>query len=382
MISQIQIQDFRSIEDVTVELSPVTALVGRSGTGKSNFVSAIQFLRDCLNSEDGRLNNIWPFVIPAFKNEFRTSFNLLFEIPGVGGEFEYSLTLGNAGPNGRIEEEFLCLDDEPIFHQQGTDWMFPPRIRDLPPVGQPCLGKLPAIQECVIAYSALTTGIGCYEFPSTVLYDEKTLSKYANRVQKNQQNDNIGLVDDAHNYLSVWKAIASNLQDLSVRKDILSALRVINPTVENVDLDNLQHPQEMIVSHEFGDELLSLKLAQESDGFRRYLAHLMALHQQPAKQTLIFEEPENGIYPGALSVLAEQFLAIADSGRSQVILTTQSPSLVDYLPVDSIRVVELHDRRTVIGRVSQEQREAASENLLTTGEPLTVDPARAEAPGA
>ena len=50
MIRRIRIQNFRSLIDVDVELEPLTVLIGRSGTGKSNFVGAIRFLRDYLLS--------------------------------------------------------------------------------------------------------------------------------------------------------------------------------------------------------------------------------------------------------------------------------------------------------------------------------------------
>src|SRR5919109_490559 len=48
MIKHIRIQTFRSLVDVSVDLDPLTVLIGRSGTGKSNFVDAIRFLRDVL----------------------------------------------------------------------------------------------------------------------------------------------------------------------------------------------------------------------------------------------------------------------------------------------------------------------------------------------
>ncbi len=50
MINSVRIQNFRSLVDVTIDLDPLTVLIGRSGTGKSNFVQAIRFLRDSLNA--------------------------------------------------------------------------------------------------------------------------------------------------------------------------------------------------------------------------------------------------------------------------------------------------------------------------------------------
>ena len=60
MIHQIRIQNFKSLRDVTVDLSPVTVFVGKSGTGKTNFASAIRFLRDYLG---GRASGSLPSSI-------------------------------------------------------------------------------------------------------------------------------------------------------------------------------------------------------------------------------------------------------------------------------------------------------------------------------
>ena len=128
-----------------------------------------------------------------------------------------------------------------------------------------------------------------------------------------------------------------------------------------------------------GERALLLDLEQESEGFRRFLAHLIALYQTPPKQTLIFEEPEKGIHPGALSALAEQFQACHDAGRGQVILTSHSPELLNHFSPEQLRVVEIENYMTKIGPVAPEQMDALREHLLQPGELLTVDPARLEA---
>jgi predicted ATPase len=117
-------------------------------------------------------------------------------------------------------------------------------------------------------------------------------------------------------------------------------------------------------------------LEQESDGFRRFYAHLLALYQTPSKLALVFEEPENAIFPGALSLLADEFKAAPREDRGQVILTTHSPILLDSFDVDNVRAVDMRDGKTIVGRVSKEQRQAVKDQLLITGELLTVDRAR------
>jgi predicted ATPase len=108
------------------------------------------------------------------------------------------------------------------------------------------------------------------------------------------------------------------------------------------------------------------------------LAHLLALYQNPPRQLLLFDEPEQGIYPGALESLATEFKDSPSAGRGQVILTTHSPEMLDFFPVEALRVVELVEDETRISRVSAEQQEAVREALLSTGELLTVQEARSD----
>ncbi len=96
----------------------------------------------------------------------------------------------------------------------------------------------------------------------------------------------------------------------------------------------------------------------------------------PSKQTLIFEEPENGIFPGALSLLADEFKASPEAGRGQVILTKHSPQLLDHFEPEQIRVVELDGLETKIGPLDAGQTEALKQDLLRAGELLTVDTPR------
>src|SRR5216117_3903988 len=93
MIKRVQIQNFRSLVNVTVHLDPLTVLIGRSGTGKSNFVQAIRFLRDCLNTRNmnaGALGGANPVLHVAHQKE-PLDYNLRFSIAGIGESFEYGL---------------------------------------------------------------------------------------------------------------------------------------------------------------------------------------------------------------------------------------------------------------------------------------------------
>jgi hypothetical protein len=387
MIHRIRVQNFKSIIDVTVDLSPVTVLVGKSGTGKSNFVHALRFLRDVLLSEPQQmqiLQQTWPLLRPAALSNEPTRFQVEFSISGVDERFNYVLSLHATGLQLPVLEERLDLGEKCLFHQHAvsagrksgtapqnvhvhyqTKWTVSPELLQVPPPGAIALGRIPSISEIVIAFTALTSGIGCYVFSDKILS-----GSIQNQTAPGLAQSAPGLDDEATNFLEALKDILTNRQELKVRKIMVGAVQRVNPTVSAVE------PNHIVVGHKVNGKTLALFLSQESDGFRRFYAHLLALYQRPPRQTLSFEHPEDGIHPGALSLLAEEFKAAPDDGRGQVILTTHSPKLLDHFDAEQIRVVELVGFETRIGFVSNEQKEAMHDKLLDAGELLTVDPAR------
>jgi Predicted ATPases len=88
MIKQVRITNFKSLSDVSVDLEPVTILIGRSGTGKSNFIDALRFLRDCVVSRSGDIASSiqggWPMIVPATASgQVNVSFLIRFTSPGA-----------------------------------------------------------------------------------------------------------------------------------------------------------------------------------------------------------------------------------------------------------------------------------------------------------
>lgn len=370
MIHRMRVQNFKSLRDVTVELSPVTVLIGKSGTGKSNLVLAIRFLRDYL----------WSGKVPDYVQDLRmwkcatnpegpTEFALEFTIPRIPGTFYYTLQLApdwNAPP--LLEE--LKSEQETIFCQMRkirdsrAEWKTRPPLVAPPEPGPVALGRLPGVEDAVLAHTVLTTGIGVHNFPYDVLR------------RSGQGRSPSGLADNAENYLDVLRQLLTDLEAIETRKTMVATLQCLNPTVVSIQPDSIQQPKNGVVGHRLGKKILTLDLAQESDGFRRFFAHLLALYQKPPKQALVFEEPENGIYPAALELLAREFQAAYEAGRGQVLLTTHNPGLLDDFSDEQIRVVELVDLETRVGPLARDQREVLREQLMHPGELFTVDTPR------
>ncbi len=166
-------------------------------------------------------------------------------------------------------------------------------------------------------------------------------------------NDNRYLRGNAGNLAAYLYAMYQNKETRPYYKRILQHIRavvpgfgdfILEPTPLNNEYIKLDW-QEEGTSYRFGPHQLS-------DGTLRFMAMATLFLQPP--QTLpgliILDEPELGLHPAALSALAA--MVKSASAKSQVVLATQSPRLVDEFEAPDILVVE-RDEQTRTSRVKR-----------------------------
>lgn len=92
-----------------------------------------------------------------------------------------------------------------------------------------------------------------------------------------------------------------------------------------------------------------------SDGSLRLIALVTALLQPPAllPSVMLIDVPELGLHPSAISLVAE--LIKGASVRSQVIVATQSPLLVDHVGPEDVLVTERERGGTRVTRLESER---------------------------
>jgi predicted ATPase len=100
-----------------------------------------------------------------------------------------------------------------------------------------------------------------------------------------------------------------------------------------------------------------------SDGTVRFLAHLGVVFGASPPPLVCFEEPENFIHPHSLELLAH--VLEKASARSQILLTTHSPYLLNFLEPEDVIIVEKHEGATKASR--PEHQGAIKEALKTLG---------------
>jgi predicted ATPase len=122
-------------------------------------------------------------------------------------------------------------------------------------------------------------------------------------------------------------------------------LRTLVPRVERIDVQPNALGEVELKLQEDG-VLVPARLV--SEGTLRILG-LLAVASASEPSTLIaFEEPENGIHPRRVRLLAEFLKTLTRMGGTQLIVTTHSPLLADLLPPEALFVCGRSGSSTVI----------------------------------
>ena len=90
-----------------------------------------------------------------------------------------------------------------------------------------------------------------------------------------------------------------------------------------------------------------------STGTLRLVALLPPVLRNPTPAPLIvIEEIENGLDPRSVNLIMDEVRDLVQSGRSQVILTTHSPYLLDLVPLRFVLTVDRENGQPVFRRPS------------------------------
>lgn len=361
MITELWLKNYRSFEEITVTLDPLTVLVGRNGAGKSNILKALKLVKDAMMYgldtamvRDGGLDAFRRWHVRG--RSLDVGISLQIET-SVLDEASYKIILGKT-PVGPVKQETCTFQHDGVddgFDVRVIDgqkrWSKKPRHVGAPPESKyltlPLLGGHPGFEDVYRALSEMSF----YTILPNLLQDpQKPLDRYP-------------LDEDGKNLASVLRALGSEQ-----RQDLNEALFRIIGDVKRYTVERSGTRLVVHLHHEGAQNGPRFELSQESDGTLRVLALLTALYQRPARPLIGLEEPELTIHPGAMGVLWEEIKGA--SQQSQIIVTTHSPDLLDMCAVDQIRVVEKERGITHLGPVNAEQKAIIRKKLFAPGQLL------------
>ena len=163
-------------------------------------------------------------------------------------------------------------------------------------------------------------------------------------------NDNKFLYPDAANLPAMLYLYRE--RRLTAYHRIVAAVKAVAPFFEDFVLEPQRlNPQNIALHWRSKESDYELGPHQLSDGTLRAIA-LFTLLLQPEEdmpEMIVLDEPELGLHPAALAVLAD--LMKSASRHSQLVIATQSTALLDHFEVDDIITVNLRDGSSTFERL-------------------------------
>ena len=359
MITRLSVSNYRSLgENVSLELDRFTALAGPNGSGKSNLIDVLRFVSDAMHMGlSGAItdrNGIEAVRRWSGGRPLDISIHLDLTLPtGLSASYSFELVEDRV----KLEEAVVWGGDERFgFRIADGQWLEGPSGLNPPlddrSLALPIVGGDTRFQPLVHALQQ----ISIYAiFPDTL----RAPQKY-----------NPARPMDRHG--SNWASILKDQPQETWKPELIQALQKLTGDTEDIEVSQAASYLVVQFRHTSPNKKPKwLDAAQESDGTLRVAGIVTALLQEPPVPVLGIEEPELTVHPGALPLLYD-FLQQA-SRRSQVIVTTHSPELLDLIDADAVRVVVRGPEGTTVAPMAADQKRAVREGLLTLGEVLRTE---------
>ncbi|WP_164002209.1 AAA family ATPase [Pyxidicoccus caerfyrddinensis] len=332
-LEKLTIKGFKSIRSLEgLELRQLNVLIGANSAGKSNFIAFFRLLNELI---EGRLQlhvaqRGGPDALLHYGR--RTT-------PELKAELYF-------GQNGYVFSLVPTVDNRLIFLEESASFItregIPFKWALVPGHTE---SQVPSAQhEVVPIYTTILPALRAWR-----VYHFHDTSDAANVKRVGALNDNLFLRADAGNLAAFLYRL--QVQHRAEYERIRDAVRQVMPSFD----DFLLRPSPLAPNsielewREQGSDFPFLA-HQLSDGTLRFICLATLLLQPELPSTILIDEPELGLHPYAINVLAS--LLRSASTRTQLILATQSVTLIDLLELEDLIVVERRGGQSTFKRLS------------------------------
>jgi predicted ATPase len=331
MITKLHIENFKSLADFDLppnglRLGKFTCLVGLNGSGKSTLLQAVDFLAHLVTGDVGAwlAQRDWKNTELATQLGGKRSPIIAFRVAlddADGGNLvwhgrfnttQLRCTFERVEAAGRA---LLELNDAKLF-VAGEGAIAEPKLEPLKFVFQGSVLSAVALQKAA-------SGIGRVKDTLANLKSLELLSPQLMRRRARKAEDIGAGGEKLSAFLGTFKP--------EQRRQLLDRLREFYPSLKDWSVKSLVYGwKNLRVTEDYGGSL-SVNATHMNDGLLRVMAILA--QAQSSHSFLLFDEIENGINPE----LVEKLVAFLVNLDRQVIVTTHSPMILNYIPDDVAR---------------------------------------------
>ncbi|GAA4848926.1 AAA family ATPase [Algivirga pacifica] len=339
MIDHIEIQGYKSIKKLALELRPINVLIGSNGAGKSNFISFFNLLRAIFGKqlqrfvlEEGKADSLLYFGRKTTEHLYG---KLLFS-EGNGHQSAYWFDLRAS------KQEGLFIDQEASAQNiQKGDQQKDYTITG--PYEESHITKHQAFEHQYLS------DIAIFHFHDT------SSTSYLRRgcdVEDNQY-----FKSDGRNLPAFLYRLKA--EQPIIYKRILKTIQSVAPYIYDFILTPSMTPGKQgeieLRWVDKNDLNSNFSAYQLSDGTLRFIALATVLMQPIPPSVIVIDEPELGLHPMAITKLAGMIQAVSQT--AQVIISTQSVNLVDCFEPDDIVTVDRdsHNSESIFQRLEEKE---------------------------
>ena len=317
MLKSVHIKNFKSLRDCRFEFRDFQVLVGANGSGKSSFLQALDVVGRALRHElvfEPKFYETYHWR-GCPKNE---PIEWLFDfLDGASYKLtvQRELVIERATKNGSVyfetraeserSDNLAILSGEKEHRVKRRQAHFQAVAKD--------------------AYSQFLSAMRLFQLDPVMLAKS---SAVAHKDQPVMKYNGSGIATVLDYLLASERKFFNRIED---------ALRLFVPRFQELLLRPGDEPGTRILGIRDKDGW-EFKARQLSGGLLLFLGYLVLIHSEQAK-LLLLEEPENGIHPRRLQEVVELTKHLTSSGQAQVVMSSHSPYLVDFVEKDEVSVV-------------------------------------------
>lgn len=338
MLSKLSVQHYKSLFDTEVDLEPLTVFIGPNGSGKSNICEALAVVSDFLERIITSKNalEVVPFFADSLKSVSKNQQSI--ESKFWHGQLDYLLFEIDALPLTKTilsKEAKSVLNLAIYFDYPQRKFTIQNRKENHDLIAHQISNYTPETRQFLVS-NKYPGSLLANALKKVIIYDFAPLALSSNTssngsMDRNGQGIAYSLVDILHANRRRFDELEERLTRLVPNIQRISLPRGVNQDflLELVDKYSEHH----------------ISASDISDGTLRILAFLAALYQENTPSIICFEEIENGVHPWLLHKMIELLKIVSTEGITgkpvQVLITTHSPVLLNYVEPDQVRAVEL-----------------------------------------
>ena len=325
-IQSVELLNYKSIASCYLGFGNLNIIIGANGTGKSNLLSFFELVRAFIFNQDGYLRTHvtrkgGPDAFLRYGRKYTQSLSASLTVANTSYRFSFELT----------NDDAFFFAEEKIMESESNEW----RLQS---------GR----QESMLANRPdFIPDAFVNEISQWRVYHINDTGGTSPIIKKQLIADNRYLRKDGSN-ISAFLYMLKEQYPKNYRH-IVKTVQRIAPFFSDFSFEPVGDLVELFWHEKYSDTPLKAHLL--SDGILRFicLATLLLQPKDLMPQTIFIDEPELGLHPFALNILAGLIRSV--SADRQFIISTQSPESLNAFTPEDIVVTDRNNGQTTFKRL-------------------------------